>query len=105
MTFEVFFRSYFAKTSAAVLAIVGISLTSVIASFFRGFTSVTLPDGNQIANHTTTGNFTGFSGATFHENLYSHYGPDYTAANDDYVNFAVVFGVLFSGVTGEFYIL
>lgn len=28
--------SYFAKTSAAVLAIAGISLTSVVASFFQG---------------------------------------------------------------------
>lgn len=63
---------------------------------------VKLPEGNDIAKalNITEANFTGFSGVTFHENLYNHYGRDYTTAGGDVVNFAVVFGVLFSGVTG-----
>ncbi|CAL8141855.1 unnamed protein product [Orchesella dallaii] len=94
--------SYFAKTSAAVLAIVGVSLTSVIASFFQQELEVKLPDGNDIAKHDNIsyGAFTGFSANTFNENMQSHYGKDYTTADGDIVNFAVVFGVLFSGVTG-----
>lgn len=65
---------------------------------------VKIPESNDIFHNSTnqtTANFTGFSLSTFHENLQSNYGKDYTAANpDEIVTFAVVFGVLFSGVTG-----
>jgi solute carrier family 12 (potassium/chloride transporters), member 9 len=44
-------------------------------------------------------NYTGLSRETFEENLYPNYGRDYTSGNS-HVNFAIVFGVLFSGVTG-----
>lgn len=36
---------------------------------------------------------------TLNDNLYEHYGKDYTADGSD-INFATVFAVLFSGVTG-----
>lgn len=101
----------------------GVSLLSVIASFFQGpfevrsielfdlilghyfiflvLLQVELPDGNKGAYNAniTTANFTGFSGATFHENLRANYGVDYTSDGAS-INFALVFGVLFSGVTG-----
>lgn len=44
--------------------------------------------------------YTGLSLETFQENLYEHYGQDYSAGNSP-VTFAIVFGVLFSGVTGK----
>ena len=46
-----------------------------------------------------TGNFTGFNQRTLDGNMYSDYTKDYTS-DGQLVNFAVVFGVLFSGVTG-----
>jgi len=50
---------------------------------------------------TTTFNFTGFNAKTFNSNVWSSYGPDYSSPKDSPdVNFALVFGVLFSGVTG-----
>lgn len=45
------------------------------------------------------GNYTGLTAATFAENLHENYGKDYSSEGKD-VNFAIVFGVLFSGVTG-----
>jgi potassium/chloride transporter 9 len=63
---------------------------------------VPLPDGNELINKTinSTFDFTGLSSETFSSNLGSHYGPDYTTGSNANVNFAIVFGVLFSGVTG-----
>jgi len=83
-----------------VLTVVGVSLLSVIVSFFQGSIQVLLPDGAHPANvSNATAEFTGFNSETFKENLGSHYGPDYTSGGE-VVNFAIVFGVLFSGVTG-----
>lgn len=45
------------------------------------------------------GNYTGFSTETLTENLFEQYGKDYSAGGNQ-VTFAIVFGVLFSGVTG-----
>ena len=50
-------------------------------------------------NATVYGHYSGLSTHTFSENLFPQYGQDYTA-NGNIVNFAIVFGVLFSGVTG-----
>nr|CAD7410132.1 unnamed protein product [Timema cristinae] len=63
----------FAKTSVVILASVCICLLSAIISFL-----IEDPKEN---------------------NLYPKYGKDYTS-NGDFVTFATVFGVLFSGVTG-----
>lgn len=45
------------------------------------------------------GNYTGLQSTTLHDNLWPHYGRDYTAKGE-LVTFSTVFGVLFSGVTG-----
>lgn len=51
-----------------------------------------------LVNFTYTGLYNGIE--TFKANLYSDYGQDYSAGKSD-VTFAIVFGVLFSGVTGK----
>lgn len=48
----------------------------------------------------STGNYTGLSIETLNENLYQDYGRDYSSGGSE-VTFAIVFGVLFSGVTGN----
>ncbi|CAG7820176.1 unnamed protein product [Allacma fusca] len=86
--------SLFAKTSVAILTIVGVCLLSVFASYFQhGDFEVEFP-----SNPNDTGLFTGFNGTTLDQNLHSNYTVDYTSGQQ--VNFAIVFGVLFSGVTG-----
>ena len=62
---------------------------------------VELPDKNQISNFTNlTADYTGFSMKSFSENLLPDYWKDYTRAGNPPVDFATVFAVLFSGVTG-----
>lgn len=53
----------------------------------------------QNQTYHVSGNYTGLSIQTLEDNLFSSYGKDYTAGGSE-VNFAIVFGVLFSGVTG-----
>lgn len=53
---------------------------------------------NNEAYHNTTGTYTGLSVATFKENLYPEWPKDYTTNN--IVDYATVFSVLFSGITG-----
>lgn len=92
----------FAKTSAFILGVVVICLFSTYVSFiWKGEMSVTIPPENLLLNRTDFPylNYTGLSMKTFQENLYPNYGQDYTSGGS-YVNFAIVFGVLFSGVTG-----
>lgn len=48
-------------------------------------------------NYTYYGLYNGFE--TLKDNLYEDYGKDYSAGGSQ-VTFAIVFGVLFSGVTG-----
>ncbi|XP_034946206.1 solute carrier family 12 member 9 [Chelonus insularis] len=95
--------SMFAKTSVAILAIVCICLTSVILSFFiQGAMEVELPAANTLVQNTTThlnATYTGLLGSTLKSNLYSNYSADYSSGGT-MSNFASVFGVLFSGVTG-----
>ncbi|KAF9824307.1 hypothetical protein SFRURICE_001949, partial [Spodoptera frugiperda] len=57
------------------------------------------PDTNHLVN-TTGFNYTGLSSATLYDNLYPAYGRDYTTTDGQMVDFASVFGVLFTGVTG-----
>lgn len=63
-----------------------------------------MPEENQIVQNGTyhehynyTGLYNGFD--TLKDNLQENYGKDYTAGGSQ-VTFAIVFGVLFSGVTG-----
>lgn len=61
---------------------------------------VPIPDTNTlIQNGSHVANYTGLQYTTFESNLWPQYGKDYTA-HGSLVNFASVFGVLFSGVTG-----
>lgn len=60
---------------------------------------ISKPDTNQLTNLTSF-EYTGLSSKTFYENLYQDYGRDYTTASGQMVDFAAVFGVLFTGVTG-----
>ena len=81
----------------------------VVVSFFvRGPLQVLIPKVNTYAydqqallyNKTDLiyGNYTGFSAATMRENTYANYTIDYTTG--DIMDFATVFGVLFSSITG-----
>lgn len=91
----------FAYTSVAVLAIVCISLLSVIISFcVQPPMQVSVPEANHLLPNTTKFlNYTGLKTSTLESNWDSHYMFDYTSEGK-HVNFAIVFGVLFSGVTG-----
>lgn len=91
----------FAKTSASILGIVVICLMSTYFSFIvQGDIRVEIPAENPL-NRTVYPflNYTGLSRQTFMDNLYPNYGTDYTSGGMP-VTFAIVFGVLFSGVTG-----
>ncbi|XP_075232842.1 solute carrier family 12 member 9 [Lycorma delicatula] len=93
----------FAKTSVSILAIVTISLISVIVSFCtQGPSEVPIPDANTLVQNATyhvNGTYTGLSTETLKSNLYPSYSKDYTS-DGELIHFSSVFGVLFSGVTG-----
>lgn len=92
----------FAKTSVTILAIVVVCLISTYISFItQGEITVNIPPENQLINRSEYPNltYTGLSKQTLLDNLHTNYGQDYTS-DGKYVNFAIVFGVLFSGVTG-----
>lgn len=95
--------SMFAKTSASILGIVVICLLSTYISFIFAPANfhIQIPPENHLLNQTIYPflNYTGLSRQTFIDNLQPEYGEDYTSGNTP-VNFAIVFGVLFSGVTG-----
>ncbi|XP_064459612.1 solute carrier family 12 member 9-like isoform X2 [Ornithodoros turicata] len=91
----------FAKTTVVIFAVVIISALSVVVSFMaQPAFEVTLPEENQHAHglNITQAAYTGFSWATFTSNIWSNYTLDYTTKT--ITSFPVVFGVLFSGVTG-----
>jgi solute carrier family 12 (potassium/chloride transporters), member 9 len=57
-----------------------------------------LPDANEEFKNTTA-LYTGLNSTTLSTNLWPNYTQDYTVPGE-ITNFAAVFGVLFSGVTG-----
>lgn len=61
-----------------------------------------LPEDNSLAKHYnySTANYTGFSVHTFQNNLLPQFARDYSVDGWPLADFAGVFGVLFSGVTG-----
>lgn len=90
----------FAKTSVFILAIVVSCLGITVFSFlYQGPLEVLVPDRNHLLHNVTHENYTGLRSSTLYSNLWSNYSQDYTA-DGAMVNFASVFGVLFSGVTG-----
>lgn len=63
---------------------------------------VPIPDANTLVQNATfhvNGSYTGMEYSTFVSNLYSNYSSDYSSGGV-ISDFASVFGVLFSGVTG-----
>ncbi|XP_075987445.1 solute carrier family 12 member 9 isoform X2 [Anticarsia gemmatalis] len=93
--------SLFARTSLAIWVTMLVCLSSAFISFFvTAPQEIPKPDTNQLMNASTTFNYTGLSSATLYENLYPQYGRDYTTADGQLVDFASVFGVLFTGLTG-----
>ncbi|KAK9300057.1 hypothetical protein QLX08_007107 [Tetragonisca angustula] len=93
----------FAKTSVAILAVVCICLISVFISFFaKGYMEIPIPDANTLVQNATehvNGTYTGLLSSTLAGNLYPNYSADYSSKGA-MTDFASVFGVLFSGVTG-----
>ncbi|XP_014258498.1 solute carrier family 12 member 9 isoform X2 [Cimex lectularius] len=92
----------FAKISVIIFIIVCISLASVIVSFvMTGPMEIAIPDVNidNSTSHMVNATYTGLSWQTLNNNLYQNYTRDYTS-NGHMTDFATVFGVLFSGVTG-----
>lgn len=74
---------------------------------FFNFYQIPFPDENLIVQNATyhlNGTYYGlYAGLQkLSENLYPNYSVDYTTGNE--VTFAVVFGVLFSGVTGRIFL-
>ncbi|GBP00487.1 Solute carrier family 12 member 9 [Eumeta japonica] len=93
--------SLFARTSLAIWATMVVCLSSAFISFFVvQEKDIPIPDTNKIALNMTNATYTGLNKSTLLENLYPEYGIDYTTANGEMVDFASVFGVLFTGVTG-----
>lgn len=98
--------SLFAKTNVLILGIVVVCLFSTFISFLtQGNLEIPIPDENTLVqnatyhvNGTYSGLYDGFE--TLYANLYEGYGKDYSAGGSE-VTFAIVFGVLFSGVTGN----
>ncbi|XP_055863932.1 solute carrier family 12 member 9-like isoform X2 [Biomphalaria glabrata] len=99
----------FARTSAAILLIVVVCTLSVMISIFaKNYRlQIDIPFNNQYIypnqsnlnqNNTITGNYTGLSATTFRENLFNNYTVDYST--DRQMNYATVFAILFSSVTG-----
>jgi potassium/chloride transporter 9 len=81
-------------------------LMVVVSFFVHGPTLVPIPKANtyayanQILNGSDTlyGHYTGFSSATLSGNTYANYTIDYTTGET--MDFATVFGVFFSSITG-----
>nr|XP_032525029.1 solute carrier family 12 member 9 [Danaus plexippus plexippus] len=91
--------SLFASTSLAIWLTTIICLFSAFLSFFiTAPGQIEKPASNTIVNATNF-TYTGLSSVTLRENLYPNYSRDYTA-DGEFVDFASVFGVLFTGVTG-----
>ncbi|CAK1546750.1 unnamed protein product [Leptosia nina] len=92
--------SLFARTSLAIWVTMVVCLASAFLSFFiTAPGNIERPATNQLVNITSF-KYTGLSISTFYENLYPKYGRDYSTEDGDLVDFASVFGVLFTGVTG-----
>ncbi|XP_063543033.1 solute carrier family 12 member 9 [Cydia strobilella] len=92
--------SLFARTSLAIWLTVVVCLGSAMLSFFITAPAlIERPESNTLTN-VTYFNYTGLSSATLLSNLYPKYGRDYSTTHGEFADFASVFGVLFTGVTG-----
>ncbi len=99
--------SLFSMATFFIFILVSFVYLMVVVSFFvQSPLNVPIPKvntyayDNQILNGTITlyGRYTGFSSATMRENIYANYTIDYTTGET--MDFATVFGVFFSSITG-----
>lgn len=91
----------FAKTSAIIFFTVMTACVTVICSLlFQHPMLIEVPEENSVLRslNITEVLFTSFSWQTFKDNLVPHFGVDYTT--NTVTSFPMVFGVMFSGVTG-----
>lgn len=94
-----FFRSGFYSTKNYI----PLKNESILFILIEFSVQVAIPDANtlvQNATHHVFGNYTGLLSQSLEDNLWPKYARDYTTPHGDLANFASVFGVLFSGVTG-----
>ncbi|CAD5118470.1 DgyrCDS7174 [Dimorphilus gyrociliatus] len=99
----------FARLSALILVIVTASFLSIpISMFLKKELCIPFPNSNNLSHPhtnetngtfpTACGNYTGFRASTFRNNMNAAYTIDYLTGKS--MNFASVFAVLFSSVTG-----
>lgn len=96
----IFGAAMFAKTSLVIFSLVLCVAIAVIMSLLFGTPNydIPIPKDNHLHNTTFKTAFTGLNSATFHKNLLPDYSIDYTTNTQ--TDFATVFGVFFTGVTG-----
>ncbi|XP_022666111.1 solute carrier family 12 member 9-like isoform X2 [Varroa jacobsoni] len=95
----------FAKTTVVIFgAVMVVALSVALSMMFSSAKLIPFPEENQINQTIHSGLFTGPSLTTLGSNLWSNYSLDYFSGkngkNYTTTSFAIVFGVLFSGVTG-----
>lgn len=95
----IFGAAVFAKTSLVIFSVVVfVALAAVMSLTFMSPQDVPISKDNHIYNISNTTRFTGLDWTTFKSNLDSNYTYDYTTGSQ--TDFATVFGVFFTGVTG-----
>lgn len=95
----IFGARMFAKTTLVIFSIVlSVALSVIMNLLFRSAESIPIAKENHIFNTTNVTEFTGLSLETLKSNIYSNYTLDYTTGLP--TDFATVFGVFFTGVTG-----
>uniref|UniRef100_A0A6G1SIF8 Solute carrier family 12 member 9 n=1 Tax=Aceria tosichella TaxID=561515 RepID=A0A6G1SIF8_9ACAR len=95
----IFGAAVFAKTSLIIFSIVvSVALTAIMSLTFMGEQDISISKDNHIYNISNVTHFSGLSWETFKTNLDRNYTQDYTTGSQ--TDFATVFGVFFTGVTG-----
>lgn len=95
----IFGAAMFAKTSLVIFSIVvSVTLSVVMSLLFMPAQLIPVLKDNFIHNSSNVTEFTSLNWTTFKSNLYPDYGLDYTTQQP--TNFATIFGVFFTGVTG-----
>lgn len=95
----IFGARMFAKTTLVIFSIVAsVALSVIMSLLFMPASIIPAVKENHLWPKNITLHFTGLQMETLKSNLYPQYGPDYTTGA--LTDFANVFGVFFTGVTG-----
>lgn len=95
----IFGATMFAKTTLVIFSIVvSVAICVIMSLSFMPPAEIAIPKENHIFNSTNVTHFTGLDWTTLTTNLYPDYKLDYTTGTP--TDFATVFGVFFTGVTG-----